>query len=75
MLLPLPGWTNQRIDAALAADTSITVQLPQPISVAVVYETAALSGNVIEFRPDLYGRDRVLERLLAKGYPYRKRIS
>ena len=75
VLSTLPGWTNQRIEAALAADTSIAVSLPEPISVAVVYETVVLSGNEIEFRPDLYGRDRVFERLLARGYPYRKRIS
>ncbi len=73
-LRTLPGWTSQQIDAALAADTSITVELPNPISVAVVYEPVTLSGDEIEFRPDLYGRDRALERLLAMGYPYRKRI-
>ncbi len=74
VLLRLPGWTSQRIDAAMAADTSVAVELPDPIGVAVGYEPVVPSDHGIEFRPDVYGGDRTLARLLAAGYPYRKRI-
>jgi L,D-transpeptidase YcbB len=44
------------------------VDLPNPIPVHVVYATAFATENGIEFRPDVYGRDRKLyEALFGRG--------
>jgi len=56
----LPGWNKARIDATIAAGRTMKVPLPRRIPVHLIYATAFKGENGIEFRPDVYGRDRKL---------------
>lgn len=53
-------WPTKKIEAALASYKTIQVPLPQRIPVHLIYATAFNGINGIEFRSDLYGRDRKL---------------
>ena len=60
------GWPQSRIDAAFASGKTTRVVLPQRIPVHLIYATAFEGeGGTIEFRPDVYGRDRKLDAALA----------
>lgn len=61
----IAGWPKSRIDAALASGRTTRVSLPRKIPVHLIYATAFEGINGIEFRPDIYGRDRKLDAALA----------
>jgi L,D-transpeptidase YcbB len=62
------GATRAQIDATWAKGVTTKVDLPQPIPVHLVYATAFSSNNGVEFRPDVYGRDRKLyQALFGRG--------
>jgi len=66
-----PGWTPDRIRAALNDAATQQVDLVHPIPVGIVYATAVVSEDgVVHFFDDIYGHDAALQRALAKGYPY-----
>ena len=66
-----PGWTMERIRAAMKGDTPQQVKLAQPIPVFIVYGTAVVTEDgLVHFYDDIYGHDTALEKALAKGYPY-----
>ena len=54
------GWPRSKIDAVFATTKTTQVALPQRIPVHLIYATAFDGANGIEFRPDVYGRDRKL---------------
>ncbi len=54
------GWPQSKIDAVLAAGKTVQVPLPFKIPVHLIYATAFMGANGVEFRPDVYGRDRKL---------------
>jgi murein L,D-transpeptidase YcbB/YkuD len=56
----VPGWNRARIDAAIASGRNSRVSLPRRIPVHLIYASAFKGENGIEFRPDVYGRDRKL---------------
>jgi murein L,D-transpeptidase YcbB/YkuD len=57
-----PEWTLAAIDAAIASGRTQRVMLPHPIPVILVYRTAWVdTDGTIEFRDDIYGRDRRLD--------------
>jgi murein L,D-transpeptidase YcbB/YkuD len=57
-----PQWPPQRIDAVLQSGQVVRLALPAPIPVHVVYDTAWVdSAGVVNFRPDIYGRDDFAE--------------
>ena len=56
----LPGWSKQRIDDVVASGQLTRVSLPKRLPVHLIYSTAFKGENGIEFRPDVYGRDRKL---------------
>src|SRR5579875_1943687 len=61
-----PQWTLTAIDAAIAAGVTRRVTLPHPILVRVVYWTAYVDADgTVEFRNDVYGRDRRLDEALV----------
>lgn len=60
----LPGWSDQRVDNVVASGQLTRVSLPRPIPVHLIYSTAFKGENGIEFRPDVYGRDRKLYNAL-----------
>jgi murein L,D-transpeptidase YcbB/YkuD len=66
-----PGWTEERIHAAMTGATPQQVNLAQPIPVLIVYATViVLEDGLVHFYDDIYGHDTSLEKVLAKGYPY-----
>jgi L,D-transpeptidase YcbB len=66
-----PGWTPERIHAAMNGTDSQQVNLAHPIPVLIVYATAiVLEDGLVHFYDDIYGHDAALETALAKGYPY-----
>jgi L,D-transpeptidase YcbB len=53
------------LKSALDAGATLTVQLPTPVPVHLLYWTAWVDGQgVLHFRPDIYGRDRTLRQAL-----------
>lgn len=66
-----PGWTPERIHAAMYSGGNQRVNLEQPIPVLIVYATViVLEDGVVHFYDDIYRHDAALEKVLAKGYPY-----
>ncbi len=62
------GMTASDIDGIWASGETTQVQLPRPIPVHLVYATAFATEKGIEFRADVYGRDRKLyEALFGRG--------
>lgn len=66
-----PGWTRDRIVAAMDADSSTRVELRRPIQVILFYVTAVVmpEDGTVHFADDIYGHDTVLERALARRRP------
>jgi murein L,D-transpeptidase YcbB/YkuD len=53
------------VNRAIAMGSTTRTQLPQPVPVFVVYETAfADVDGSLQFRPDVYGRDREISQFL-----------
>ena len=66
-----PGWTPERIHAAMNGDKTQQVNLAHPIPVLILYATViVLEDGIVHFYDDIYGHDASLEQVLAKGYPY-----
>jgi len=65
-------WTLEKVRAAMQGQSdNVQVNLLKPIPVLILYATAVVDPNgTIYFFEDLYGHDRELEKVLAKGYPY-----
>ncbi len=66
-----PEWTRARIEAAMAGDAPTRVNLREPLTVVLFYDTVHVSRQgVVYFMDDIYGHDTVLDEALARGYPY-----
>ena len=66
-----PEWSRDRIDAAMQGQRPTRVSLKQPLTVVLFYDTVHVnSENVVFFVDDVYGYDRALDAMLARGYPY-----
>lgn len=64
LLAGAPDWSPEKIDKVLAAQTSVTALLPEPIPVYIQYWTAWVDEEGrIQFRDDVYHRD---SRLLSE---------
>jgi murein L,D-transpeptidase YcbB/YkuD len=64
-----PGWTMDRVLAAMDGDETLQVNLSQSIPVLVVYGTAIVrEDGEVNFFEDIYGHDAELEKILEKGY-------
>jgi murein L,D-transpeptidase YcbB/YkuD len=71
VLRDYPEWTRERIDAAMQAARPTRVNLKQPITVVLFYDTVHVnSEGVAFFVDDIYGHDRALDAALQHGYPY-----
>lgn len=65
------GWTRARIDDAMQGARPTRVDLKEPVTVVLFYDTVHVdSENVVHFAEDIYGHDRTLDAALAHGYPY-----
>lgn len=59
------GWTRERIEAETTGNTPRDVALAAPVPVHLHYLTAwATRDGTVNFRPDIYERDRLLARAL-----------
>lgn len=56
----IAGWSKNKIDTVMASGKTTRVALPRKVPVHLVYATAFEGANGVEFRPDVYGRDRKL---------------
>jgi len=66
-----PGWTPERVRAAMNGTMTQQVNLAHPIPVLILYGTViVLEDGVVHFYDDIYGHDAALEKALATGYPY-----
>lgn len=62
------GWDRKRIDAVLASAKNTRVDLPEKLPVHLTYATAwSGEGGTINFRRDVYGRDKKLAKALFGG--------
>ena len=65
------GWDSTRIVAAMHQSQPEQVNLVRRVPVHIVYATTvAREDGVVFFYDDIYGHDKSLAALLAKGYPY-----
>jgi murein L,D-transpeptidase YcbB/YkuD len=70
-----PDWTPERIETAMQGDRPTRVNLEEPLTVVLYYDTVHVnSEDVVHFADDIYGDDGALDRALAHGYPY-SRVS
>lgn len=70
LLRDAPGWTRERIEARIKSGLEQTVSLPRPIPVHLLYWTAwAEPDGIVQFRPDIYGRDAILAKALTEPPP------
>lgn len=65
------GWDSTRIVAAMHQGQPEQVNLVRRVPVHIVYATTvAREDGVVFFFDDIYGHDKRLAAILAKGYPY-----
>jgi L,D-transpeptidase YcbB len=66
------GWDAEKIKAAMNGNQdNLQVNLAQPIPVLIVYATVVVEEDgSVRFYDDIYGHDKTLAEVLAKGYPY-----
>jgi len=66
-----PEWTRERIDAAMQGQRPTRVNLKQPLTVVLFYDTVHVnSEGVVFFVDDIYAHDRALDAALGQGYPF-----
>jgi murein L,D-transpeptidase YcbB/YkuD len=76
LLRDVPQWPESRIDSAVAGKKPVEARLPVPVPVRVTYATVvANEDGTLQRFPDVYGRDRTLDRALRSGYPYPGRLT
>ena len=65
ILRDVPGWTLERLEQVVETRKTTRVTLPNKIPVLIVYATAWRGeGGSVEFRTDIYGRDKKLYNAL-----------
>jgi L,D-transpeptidase YcbB len=72
LLQDQPKWTLPAVNAAMqSGPDNQQVNLSRPVPVVIIYLTAVVEENgEIYFFDDIYGHDRSLNAVLAKGPPY-----
>jgi murein L,D-transpeptidase YcbB/YkuD len=67
VLRDLPGWTPEKIEAAMHGTERLEVKLPKPLTVVIFYSTVVVTHDAeARFLPDIYGYDTKLKRALAR---------
>ncbi len=70
LLRDVPGWTPEKIQATMHGTETVTVDLPHPVTVVILYGTAVVAPyGEVRFLPDIYGYDRKLQAGLARPRP------
>lgn len=66
LLTSQTGWDKERIQGALDRGKNVRLDLNQPISVHLVYQTVWMDGHGrVQFRQDIYGRDHKLSAFVT----------
>ncbi|MGQ0792503.1 MAG: L,D-transpeptidase family protein [Deltaproteobacteria bacterium] len=61
------GWTAKKIKSAVGSEQPRSIRLANPIPIYLLYFTAWVDANGnVEFREDIYGRDKPLGKALAE---------
>jgi murein L,D-transpeptidase YcbB/YkuD len=67
-------WSREALEAAIASGITRSVTLREPVPVILMYWTAEVDEDgSVEFRRDLYRRDRDLLRALDADFSFRRR--
>lgn len=65
-----PAWPEDRVDRAMEAGREGTARLSRPVPVHLLYWTAfADDDGTVQFRPDVYVRDRPVAEALERDRP------
>jgi murein L,D-transpeptidase YcbB/YkuD len=65
-----PAWSPERIRSVIAKGRETTIWLKDPVPVHILYWTAFVDDDgVVQFRPDIYGRDQAVQRALDAAPP------
>ena len=65
-----PEWTPEKIEAAMHGTETVTVKLPHPLPVVILYGTAVVAHDAeVRFLKDIYGYDAKLKKALAQLRP------
>jgi L,D-transpeptidase YcbB len=65
-----PKWSRQKLLATIERGAEQAVHLPTTIPVHLLYWTAWVNEQgLVNFRKDIYERDRVLEKVLRESFP------
>jgi len=65
-----PDWSREDLEDAIRSGKRRVVPLSTPVPVHLLYWTVwAGAGEAVEFRPDVYGRDELLDRALRERPP------
>jgi L,D-transpeptidase YcbB len=68
------AWNRKAIDRAVGSGKTRTVALQEPVPVLLLYWTAWVGPDGrVNFRHDLYSRDKLVQQGLASGFRFRKR--
>jgi murein L,D-transpeptidase YcbB/YkuD len=63
-----PAWTREKIESVLGDRRERWLAVPRPLPVHLVYWTAWVDeAGILQFRKDVYGRDRPLLETLASA--------
>jgi L,D-transpeptidase YcbB len=63
-----PRWSREKILAAIQSGTQQKIMIPDPLNVHFLYLTAWVDeGGTLQFRNDIYGRDKSLDEALLAG--------
>jgi murein L,D-transpeptidase YcbB/YkuD len=66
-----PAWTPEKLQQVFENGERRVVRIPRPITLHLLYMTAWVDENGdLQFRNDIYGRDRKLNAALLKRRPY-----
>jgi murein L,D-transpeptidase YcbB/YkuD len=62
-----PAWTRARVEETIAAGATVSVPLPEPMPVYLLYWTAWVDRTgALQLREDVYGRDTALIEALTR---------
>ena len=66
-----PDWTPEKLQDIFEQGRRQVVRIPRPIALHLLYMTAWVDeSGVLQFRRDIYNRDRDLNAALLKRTPY-----
>lgn len=64
-------WPKERIQEFMQGEVTKTITIKKPIPVYILYSTVMTDQDGrVSFFEDIYGHDRTLQVLLARGFPY-----